>query len=226
MIIEYIGSDIQMEQLHFTIDDERVKYLSEMDTTLSKLIKTVGSVKVSLKKDYYETLVKQIIGQQLSLKAANTITGRVEKIWQNLDPYLLNDINDEEIRSTGVSRPKINYIRNLTQKYLSKEVDFSNLHILDEKEVIKVLTTVKGIGQWTAEMFLIFSLGRLDVLSYGDVSIQNAIRWLYQIEKDDPLNLDIFYEKWKPYNTIVSLYLWEAIDLGLVKRHPDELGKN
>ncbi|MDK7419253.1 DNA-3-methyladenine glycosylase 2 family protein [Bacillus paranthracis] len=212
-----------MDKLHFTIDDERVKHLSEVDTTLSKLIKVVGTVEVPLKKDYYNSLVKQIIGQQLSLKAAHTIISRVEKIWGNFDPYLLNDIRDEEIRSAGVSTPKLKYIRNLTEKHLSNEIDFSSIHLLNDKEVIEILTSVKGIGNWTAEMFLIFSLGRLDVLSYGDISIKNAIKWLYQIEKEVPLNLDLNYEKWKPYNTIVSLYLWKAIDLGLVKKHPNEL---
>jgi len=212
-----------MDKLHFTINDDRIKYLSEVDPNLSKLIKAVGTVEVSLKNDYYSSLVKQIIGQQLSLKAAHTITSRVEKIWHNLDPYLLNGIKDEDIRGAGVSTPKLKYIRNLTEKHLSKEVDFSSIHLLNDKEVIEVLTSVKGIGNWTAEMFLIFSLGRLDVLSYGDVSIKNAIRWLYQIDKEAPLNLESYYERWKPYNSIVSLYLWEAIDLGLVKNHPNEL---
>ncbi|WLF29204.1 DNA-3-methyladenine glycosylase family protein [Bacillus altitudinis] len=215
-----------MDRLHFTLDDDRIKYLSEVDPTLGKLINAVGTVEVLLKNDYYSSLVKQIIGQQLSLKAAHTITSRVEKIWHNFDPHLLHDIKDDEIRGAGVSMPKLRYIRNLTEKHLSKEVDFSSIHLLDDKKVIEVLTSVKGIGNWTAEMFLIFSLGKLDVLSYGDVSIKNAIKWLYQIDKEAPLDLDSYYERWKPYNSIVSLYLWEAIDLGLIKKHPNELGQS
>ena len=92
---------------------------------------------------------------------------------------------------------------------------------MEDDEVIKELTKVKGIGVWTSEMFLIFSLGRLNVLSKGDVSIQNAISWLYRIEKAEPLYLDLLYQRWTPYNTIASLYLWAAIDTGLVKENPN-----
>ncbi len=86
---------------------------------------------------------------------------------------------------------------------------------------MKTLTNVNGIGNWTAEMFLIFSLGRLNILSYGDISIKNAIRWLYNVDKNEPLDLNHFYSKWNPYNTIASLYLWEAINIGLTKETSD-----
>ncbi|WP_019157249.1 DNA-3-methyladenine glycosylase family protein [Robertmurraya massiliosenegalensis] len=207
-----------MDRLFFTVEDERVKHLAKVDPKLEKLIKNVGTIDIPLSTDFYCSTVKRIIGQQLSLKAAQTIIGRVENIWQNFNPELLEDISDDLICGCGVSFPKLKYIRDLTQKYLTREVDFSTIHMLDDEEVIKTLTNIKGIGKWTAEMFLIFSLGRLDVLSYGDVSIKNAIRWLYQIEKEQSLDLDYFYEKWQPYNSIASLYLWGAIDLGFVKK--------
>ncbi|RFU63251.1 DNA-3-methyladenine glycosylase [Bacillus sp. V59.32b] len=214
-----------MDKLYFTIDDDRVRQLSQADPKLKKLIEVVGIIDIPLNTDYYRSIVKQIIGQQLSLKAAATIVGRVQQVWQDFNPELLDEMEDEHIRSAGVSRPKISYIRDLAQKHKLKEVDFSTIHLLEDEEVITTLTSVKGIGKWTAEMFLIFSLGRLDVLSYGDVSIKNSIRWLYQIGKDEPLDLDHFYEKWKPYNSIVSLYLWEAINLGMIKEYPDGVGE-
>lgn len=170
-----------------------------------------------MKENYYQSIVKQIIGQQLSLKAAATINNRLENIWPNLRPGILENIDDEELRSAGVSRPKIKYIRDLSQKYLKEEIHLEKIHMLGDEEIISVLTSVKGIGKWTSEMFLIFSLGRQDILSYTDVSIKNAIRWLYQIDKEEPLDLDCFCNKWKPYNTIASLYLWEAINTELIK---------
>ncbi|CAH0344174.1 DNA-3-methyladenine glycosylase 2 family protein [Bacillus sp. CECT 9360] len=212
-----------MNKLYFTIDDDKVRHLSQADPKLKELIEVIGTIDIPLNTDFYRSIVKQIIGQQLSLKAAATIAGRVQEVWQDFNPELLDVLEDEQIRSAGVSRPKISYIRDLAQKHKLKEVDFSTIHLLEDEEVMTTLTSVKGIGKWTAEMFLIFSLGRLDVLSYGDVSIKNAIRWLYQIGKDEPLDLDHFYEKWKPYNSIVSLYLWEAINLGVIKEFPHGL---
>ncbi|MFD2924757.1 DNA-3-methyladenine glycosylase family protein [Halobacillus naozhouensis] len=194
--------------------------MSQTDPKLHRLMKKIDVIEIPLKRDYYQSVVKQIVGQQLSLKAAHTINTRLENIWPGLQPGLLNDLSDEQINSVGVSRPKIRYIRELTQKYLTKEVDFSHIHSLEDEEVIQTLTSIKGIGKWTAEMFLIFALGRLNVLSYGDVSIQNSIRWLYEIDKDEPLNLDYFHEKWSPFNSVVSLYLWEAINSGMVKNPP------
>ncbi|UOR13661.1 DNA-3-methyladenine glycosylase family protein [Halobacillus amylolyticus] len=209
-----------MDKLYFTLEDESIKYLSQIDPQLNNLIKVIGTIDIPLNKDYYRSIVKQIIGQQLSLKAAHTINTRLEEIWPNLQPELLENLSDEQIRSAGVSRPKIKYIRELTQKHLSNEVDFSSIHLLENEEVIKTLTSITGIGRWTAEMFLIFSLGRLNVLSYGDVSIKNSIRWLYQLEKGEPLDLEVYCKKWRPFNSVVSLYLWEAINSDFVKNPP------
>ncbi len=206
-----------MEKYYYTHSHPHVIYLSEVDPTLKKLIEKVEVIDIPLRKDYYNSIVRQIIGQQLSIKAAHTITNRVLQLWENFDPILLGQLDDEHLRNTGISRPKISYIRDLSNKHLSGEVDLKTIHLLEDEEVIERLTSVKGIGKWTAEMFLIFSLGRMNILSFGDVSIQNAIRWLYKIEKDQSLNLQLFLEKWSPYNTVASLYLWEAINLGLVK---------
>ncbi|UFU00636.1 DNA-3-methyladenine glycosylase 2 family protein [Radiobacillus kanasensis] len=210
-----------MGKFYFTMEDDKVQHLINRDPILEKLIRKIGTIHMKLSQDYYRSIVQQIIGQQLSLKAAATIIGLVEQIWSDFNPELIGDIEDEVIRGAGVSKPKIKYIRDLTDKHLTKEVDLSAIHSHEDAEVLKQLTSVKGIGKWTAEMFLIFSLARLDVLSYGDVSIQNAIRWLYQIEKEEPLELDEFKEKWAPYNSVASLYLWEAINRGLTKNPPN-----
>lgn len=174
-----------MNTLYFTLEGAELKHLSEADPKLHHLIKAIGPIKITLNKDYYRSLVKSIIGQQLSLKAAQTISTRVEKIWSNFDPETFDSMEDDLLRGCGISRLKIKYLRDLTQKYVSGEVDFTTLHLLQDDEVIKTLTNIKGIGKWTAEMFLIFSLGRLNILSYSDVSIRNGIKWLYGLSKED-----------------------------------------
>jgi len=186
---------------------------------IAKIIEAVGTIDTALDKNYYSFLVKRIIAQQLSLKAAYTITTRVEQLWPDLKLELLQHISDDDLRKAGISRPKILYIRHLTEHVLNGSLQLNQFIHLEDDEVMNELQKVKGIGKWTAEMFLLFSLGRLNILSFGDVSIQNAVRWLYRVPKDIPLDLNYYYEKWNPYNTIASLYLWEALDLGLLNKN-------
>jgi DNA-3-methyladenine glycosylase II len=133
-------------------------------------------------------------------------------------PEHVKQIPVEHLREAGVSRPKIAYIHDLCAKIESNELDFDGIHQLDNQEIIKKLTSVKGIGKWTAEMFLIFSLGRTDVLSLADVGLQRAAKWLYSgmpVDAPDKY-LEQYGPKWHPYESIVSLYLWEAVDRGYV----------
>lgn len=202
--------------LTFTVEDEKVKYLSQSDPGLKKLIHIIGNLSVQLNRNYFESLIKKIIGQQLSVKAANTICNRVEAITLGFNPMIIRSLSDEELRATGVSGAKIVYMRDLTEKVLSGELDLQRLETLSDEEVISTLTKIKGIGKWTAEMFLIFSLGRLNVLSVGDAGLQRAFRWLSHNSEE---TLAQRYDLWKPYNTIASLYLWEAINKGYVDQY-------
>lgn len=206
-----------------TLDDEKVTTLCQADERLKQLIHSVGPMEnFSLEKNYYKSLVKRIIGQQVSLKVAAIFEKRVGKVWENFHPEKFQYIKEIDLREAGLSYRKIAYIRDLTEKYVSGELDFDKLPSLSDQEVVNELTKVKGIGQWTAEMFMIFSLGRLNILSFPDVSIQNAIRWLYEIPKEETLDLRYYYETWNPYNSIASLYLWEAIDRGFTAKNPLE----
>jgi len=201
-----------MERLSFTMNSSEVKHLMKVDDVLKKLIEKIGSIYIPIDTQYYQSLVKQIIGQQLSLVVAGRIISRVEAVWNKFDIHRLSQIEEDVLRSTGLSRSKITYIKDLTEKVLNGDLDFEQIKTLNDEQALKELMKVKGIGPWTAEMFLIFSLGRLNILSFKDVSIQNAIRWLYQIPKDEEVKLQHFYEKWYPYNTVASLYLWEGVD--------------
>jgi DNA-3-methyladenine glycosylase II len=212
------------EMLNITMDDLSVKSLCKVDPELCKLIHVVGDFSIPLQGDFFEALVQKIIGQMLSVKVAATIGSRVKMLCPSLSPETINRVSDEELRSVGISKGKISYIRDLVIKVESGELNFNELASLKDEEVIKELMKVKGIGKWTAEMFLIFSLGRLNVFSYADVGLQRGIKWLYQIN-DDEIDFDCLFRRWSPYNTVASLYLWEIVNRDFIKdfQEVDEL---
>lgn len=199
-------------------------HLSNKDPILGKLISHIGDYELEINKNYFVRLISSIIGQQLSVKAADTIFTRVKNLCGEITPQNILSIDDDKLRSTGVSRPKIKYIKHLSEEVINNRIDLNNLIFLSDEEVISELTKIKGIGRWTAEMFLIFSLGRLDVFSTADVGLRRAIKWLYN--SDDSFDISILNEiidNWKPYRSIASLYLWEVINIGLINKSPDSI---
>lgn len=206
----------KVNKLVINVRDKYTNYLCNVDENLCKLIEVIGNYSLELQENYYEALIKKIIGQQLSLSATNTIITRVINHCTIVTPDNINSMTDTEFSGCGVSRQKCNYIRELTKKVLSGDINLEMLSSQNDDTVIKLLTQNKGIGKWTAEMFLIFSLGRENILSSRDVSIRNAIEWLYQIKNED-INWGFYYELWSPYNTIASLYLWEIVNRNYIK---------
>ncbi|MBA2175836.1 DNA-3-methyladenine glycosylase 2 family protein [Halobacillus locisalis] len=197
-------------------NDQAIYQLIKNDTQLGKLIAIIGDLTITLSSDPFRSLVKTIIDQQLSVKAAGTINNRVEELMcGNVTPYALSISSDESLRNAGVSYRKISYIRDLVDKVLKGDLNFEEMNQLHNKEVVAMLTNVKGIGKWSAEMFLIFSLGRTNVLSLDDVGLQRAAKWLYGGEEGKEL-LKSKADLWTPHYTIASLYLWEAVNRDLV----------
>lgn len=191
--------------------------ISSSDKRIKKIISDIGEFKIPLIKNEYLSLIKFIIGQQLSEKAANTIYQRLCASVKSCSPEVLLETNDERFKTAGVSKMKTSFIKDLSSKIIDREIDFKKLRKYDNESVIKKLTEIKGIGQWTAEMFLIFTLGRLDVISLNDVGLQRSIKWLYRLH-DNP-NKEIIIKisnKWKPYRSIASLYLWELINRNII----------
>jgi DNA-3-methyladenine glycosylase II len=193
-----------------------IEYLKVVDPVLIKIILLVPRPTWELETDYFRSLVESIISQQLSGKAADTITRRFEKLFAKI-PYTPVDIlklTDEGIRAVGISYGKVSYIKDLAKKTLEKALDFERIHTFSDEEVIVHLTQVKGIGRWTAEMFLMFSLGREDVFSFGDQGLKNAIEKLYKLRK--PLNhkkAEQISARWRPYRTWVCRYLWRSLEI-------------
>ncbi|MCY8233886.1 DNA-3-methyladenine glycosylase family protein [Priestia endophytica] len=198
---------------------EKLDILSQSDPVLGRFIEIIGPLKLKKQNDLYLSLVKSIIGQQLSVKAADTIFGRFVVLTNSLvSPEIVLMLSDEELRGIGISYQKIRYIKDLSQKVFEKEIELETLNALNNDEVISTLTKVKGIGTWTAEMFLIFSLGRENVLSLADVGLQRGVKWLYNAD-DGKKALIEKGAYWNPYRSLASLYLWEAVNLGFVMKY-------
>ena len=216
-----------MLSLHYDLDNEKVKYLINTDEKLGKLIRYINNTELIIEEDGFKCIVKYIIGQQISDKARETIWQRVCAIWKNITPEKILEIEDNELRRVGLSERKINYIKILASAVVSKDINFCDFKELTNEEIIKKLTALKGIGQWTAEMYLIFSLGRENVLSKGDGTIRRTIQWMYDLEKLPSSEILLkYFSNWTQYATIVSSYLWKSIELGLVQKPFDEIISN
>jgi DNA-3-methyladenine glycosylase II len=213
-----------MEKLEFKKGDHILQALSASDQKLALLIDKIGDYTLTLRTDYFPSLVRSIIGQQLSVSAVSAIWLRTADLCKDFCPEIIAGLPEEAFKTAGLSKPKISYIKELSQKIICKELDFETLCTLPNADIINRLTQVKGIGIWTVEMFLIFSLGRLDVLSVGDAGLRRSIQWLYKL-KTPPAErtIKILGKKWAPYQTVASLYLWEVINQGFIKDFPNIL---
>ena len=181
------------------------------DEVMSFLIKKLGN-QITLTdrydKDFAKAISLLIIEQQVSFKAAITIKGRFLKLILNKTSKEIINIDDLQMQSIGISHRKVNYIKNTYSYFIKNKIDFKTL---DEKGVIKELTQIKGIGKWTAEMFLIFILFKTDVFSKGDLALLNSIKINYSLKDLSNQKLDSLIKKWTPFNTIASLLLWKSI---------------
>jgi DNA-3-methyladenine glycosylase II len=210
-----------MKTLSFKAGDAVLETLSSSDSKMARLINTVGDYELELRTDYFPALVRSIIGQQLSVVVAQTIWERIKNLCNDVNPEVLAGISAAELKAAGLSGTKTGYIKDLSQRVLSEELDLTRLDSLPNDEVIRRLVQIKGIGVWTAEMFLIFSLGRPDVFSLGDLGLRRSIQWLYGYKKNPAdRTLNLHSRKWAPYRSIASLYLWEVINRGLIKNSP------
>lgn len=184
------------------------------DKRLTKVIDAIGAYEISLMKNPYQSLVEAIITQQLSSKAADSISKKFRKIYGRFPkPLDVIETPDLKLREAGLSRMKVKYIKSLSEKIESKELRIKSLGKMTDEEVILELTKVKGIGRWTAEMFLIFSLGRLDVLPVGDLGLKKGIQRLYSlVELPEKEKIEEIGEKWRPYRSIATWYIWRSLD--------------
>jgi DNA-3-methyladenine glycosylase II len=197
-----------------------VAALRAADPVMERLIEEHGAIvrkelRAERRGDAYGALLRSIVGQQLSTKAASTIYGRMLDLFDGHapTPKQLLSANPDAIRAAGLSRPKINYLRDLAKHVENGELELDRLDELSDEKIIEELTAVKGIGEWSAHMFLMFHLGRPDVLPVGDQGIRNAVKTQYRLRKvPDAKRLEKIARPWRPYRTLACLYLWSSLD--------------
>lgn len=197
-----------------------VRVLRTADPVMERLVEEHGAlVREDLKRerpgDAYGALLRSIVGQQLSTKAAATIYRRMLDLFDGHapTPKQLLAVDPDRIRAAGLSRPKISYLRDLAEHVEQGELELEHFDELPDEEVIEQLTAVKGIGEWSAHMFLMFHLRRPDVLPVGDQGIRRAVQVEYRLRKlPDAKRLERIARPWRPYRTLACLYLWSSLD--------------
>ncbi len=194
-----------------------VAHLRAADPVMKDLIARVGTFRLTLARDRFGTLVKAIVSQQLSTKAAQTIEARVRALVapSKLTAENLSKVPVRALRKSGLSNQKAAYVSDLCRHVLDGSVRLSSLGRLDDEAVVEQLVQIKGIGRWTAQMFLIFSLGRLDVFPHDDFGIRKALRDLYGLGDlpDKQASLEIA-RPWRPYASVACWYCWRSLDGG------------
>jgi DNA-3-methyladenine glycosylase II len=195
-------------------------HLAEADATLGGLIEMYGTLPPEREgrpahNDHYGALLRSITNQQLSVAAARTIYNRMLERFGGSPPtpeQILAD-DPEELRSVGLSRPKIGYLRSLAEHVLAGELELDRLDELPDERVIEELVAVKGLGEWTAHMFLMFQLERPDVLAVGDLGVRRAIERSYSLEAlPDRETMERLAEPWRPHRTLACRYLWRSLE--------------
>jgi len=194
--------------------EEAIHHLRQRDPVLSGIIDRVGDYRIRFRDPDFETLVKSIVYQQLSGRVASVIFGRLSKaVGGKLTPENILKLRPVRMRALGLSTQKTAYIRDLARHTRDGALVFGELDALSDQEVIDRLTQVKGIGAWTAHMFLIFALRRWDVLPTGDLGIRNAIRKAYGLaQAPQPADVEVLAERWRPYCTVACWYLWRSLE--------------
>ena len=185
------------------------------DEVMERMIKKSGELSLSRNFNYFQSLAENMIYQQLNGKAAKTIYKRFLALFpgKKPTPELLIKIEESDLQSVGLSRQKRGYLYSLAEKFLDSTLTHANFCKMSDDEVINELIQIKGIGKWTAQMFLMFSLARKDVFAQDDFGLRKSIQLNYDFEEmPSPKQAEKFAEKWKPYRSYASLYLWKSKD--------------
>ena len=188
-------------------------YLSNKDKVLKKLIQTYRNEYLNLNSNYFHSLINSIIGQQISVSAADSMKTKFFKLKRNITPQTVSKLRTTDLRKCGLSRQKILYIRNISKFFLQNKKFIKNINQSTEEEIYNNLIEIKGVGNWTIHMFLMFSYGSSNIFPTGDLGFLKAISKLYKVQL--PINerkLKLLYKKWSPYSSQATWYLWRSLD--------------
>ena len=188
-------------------------YLSNKDKVLKKLIQTYRNEYLNLNSNYFHSLINSIIGQQISVSAADSIKTKFFKLKRNITPQTVSKLRTTDLRKCGLSRQKILYIRNISKFFLQNKKFIKNIIKYSEQEIYINLIEIKGVGNWTIHMFLMFSYGSPNIFPTGDLGFLKAISKLYKVQLPiSERKLKLLYKKWSPYSSQATWYLWRSLD--------------
>ena len=192
----------------FEYGQKEIEYLKRRDQMLGAAIDKIGMIKREITPDPFTGLVFSVVSQQISKRAAETVWAKMNVLLGRVTPENIAVTDLALIQSCGMSARKAGYIKGIADAAVSGTIDFKTLHTLTDEEVITKLSSLRGVGVWTAEMLLIFSLCRPDVLSYSDLAIRRGMMNLYGLSKLSKETFDWYRKRYSPYGTVASLYLW------------------
>ena len=188
-------------------------YLSNKDKVLKKLIQTYKNEYLNLNSNYFHSLINSIIGQQISVSAADSMKTKFFKLKRNITPQTVSTLRTADLRKCGLSRQKILYIRNISKFFLQNKKFIKNINKSSEEEIYNNLIEIKGVGNWTIHMFLMFSYGSSNIFPTGDLGFLKAISKLYKTQIPiSERKLQLLYKKWSPYSSQATWYLWRSLD--------------
>ena len=193
----------------FEYGEKEINYLKNKDKKLASAIDRIGMIECKLTPCAFSALIQSIISQQISDKASVTVTNRLYELVGELNAENIVKLTTEQIQKCGMSTRKASYIKGISESVLSGEINFEELDFLNDKEVIKKLTTLNGVGEWTAEMLLIFSYNRMNILSYKDLAIRRGIMNIYGHEELTKEQFEKYRKRYSPYCSVASLYIWK-----------------
>ena len=199
--------------MYFEYTEKEINYLKSKDKKLGEMIDKIGHIERTVDSDLFSSVVHHIVGQQISSKAQATIWNRFNEQLQVIDANHIVEYGVVNLQALGISFRKAEYITDFAKKVQTKEFDLDAVWNMTDEDVIKALSSLKGIGVWTAEMILLFCMQRPNIFSYNDLAIQRGLRILYHHKEIDKKRFERYRKRFSPYCSVASLYLWEIANL-------------
>lgn len=194
--------------MYFQYGETEINYLKRKDKRLASVIDAIGHIERKLDDNLFAAVVRHIVGQQISSKAQATVWARLETRLKDVTPFAVHAASAQELQGLGMSLRKAEYIKDFADKIVSGEFNLQSVEHMSDAEAITALSSLKGIGKWTAEMILLFCLQRPDILSYDDLAIQRGLRMLYHHRKITRELFNKYQKRYSPYGSTAAIYLW------------------
>ena len=209
---------------YFAYGSRETDYLARKDKRLASVIERVGPIQREVRPDLFDALMHAIVGQQIATKAQQTVWGRLVQALGQVTPGTVDSMEAEALQRLGLSFRKVGYMKGAARKVLQGELDVEALRLMDDASVSAALCRLDGVGVWTAEMLMLFSLQRPDVLSFGDLAIHRGLRMIYRHKTISRERFELYRRRFSPYGSVASLYLW-AVAGGAVADYFDPAAK-